>query len=137
MAKPHKHAAIIKAWADDPSQAVWCWNPHHAAPEWLRVQNIYWEQSVHYALGDKPTAPPRKMCTLAGVAFPAPETEAPPHCMDVYFSSPMGTSKEWWISAEYDLKRLHAGFMHLDRASAELHSTALAAANRQAIEAAR
>lgn len=65
MPTPHKHAALIKQWADDQSQDVWFWDAHAG---WVHDDEPTW-LCVHYALGPKPTQPPRNMCTLAGVEF--------------------------------------------------------------------
>lgn len=137
---PHKHAALIKAWADDPSQAVWSFT----SLEWRKVDTPSWCETSAYALGDKPAAPPRRMCTLAGVEFPMPETEAPAPGVKVYVPDtyPVQGCKptydtSWNGGDGSQLIWLKLGMVHLTKEAAEAHADALIAATKQAIEAAR
>ena len=75
MKTRQKHAAKIIQWAQDTSQSVWYWSTN--ANAWLDTYDPSWADFLIYVLGEKPTAPPRKMCTLGGLEFPAPETVAP------------------------------------------------------------
>lgn len=143
MPTPHKHAALIKQWADDPSQLVWYWHEHTRT--WLtsNYQNMTANDNAHYAVGPRPTQPPRKMCVLAGVEFPMPETVAPPEDTVIFTpdlvigSDELQFSKWEWEGIPSDERWLESGLIHLTREAAEQHSRALLAANKQAIEAAR
>ena len=78
--KTHKHAALIKQWADDPSQKVWFYCRSEAG--WCQTSPPQWSIHCDYALGDKPPKPPMILCTLAGLQFPMPETVAPRDLLD-------------------------------------------------------
>lgn len=139
MPTPHKHAALIKQWADDPSQPVWIWTGHQWEPP-LHHECPLWLADVPHALGPKPTQPPRKMCVLAGVEFPMPETH-PLDCHQCYFVTRVahigGVAEFKWAGDAFDLGRLGDGLVHLTREAAEAHGRALLAANKQAIEGAK
>lgn len=131
---PRPHAELIKRWADDDSLTVWCWTGPPAA--WTEaVPN--WYEHFQYALGEKPTAPPRKMCILGGVAFPAPETKAPANGTQYYAAGySIGAPTYPWLSNILDFDALETGRVHLAEQAAIAHSKALVAANLLAIEAA-
>lgn len=138
---PHKHAALIKQWADDSSQKVWQWSPR--VNEWFEMNAVTWDATVHYALGPKPTQPPRKMCSLAGVEFPMPETVAPEvgaryFTPDIVLVAGLAGSQDWnWGAIETDDRWLRQGLIHFTREAAEQHSRALLAANKAAVEGAK
>lgn len=137
MPTPHKHAALIKQWADDPSQTIWMW--FHDAERWDAVCP-YWNTDSIYAIGERHTQPPRKMCVLAGVEFPLPETEAPAMGTHYFVSNDMAPTRPFchiWNGTEFDTEPLRAGYLHLTREAAVEHGIALLAANTQAIEAAK
>lgn len=139
--RPHKHATLIKQWADDPGRTVWFFDPVMPMRGWIELAgDPVWNPKLHYAIGDKPTAVPRRMCTLAGVEFPAPETE-PPEIGASYWSA--DTSLQYavqllrWDGDAYDMACLNNGFVHATRAAAEAHTNAVISATKQAIESAR
>lgn len=134
MTKPHKHAALIKQWADDPSQHVWYWSPSGGI--WRQTEPS-WCETTTYALGPKPTQPPRKMCVLAGVEFPAPETKTPGEGQRYYAAMPFGAREYYWVNNVTERDWLRLGLVHLSREAAEQHARALLAANKQAIEGAK
>lgn len=143
MPTPHKHAALIKQWADDPSQAVWHWRPQ--ALEWLGAnfggESPSWDEEWRYALGPKPTQPPRRTCVLAGVEFPAPETVEPANGAACYrpdvIGGVYGVAEDPWGDCDTLWHCLEHGLIHLTREAAEQHSKALLAANRAAVEGAK
>ena len=142
MNTPHKHAALIKQWADDPSQDVWYWSDW--SNKWVcDSPEPKWYLDTQYALGPKPTQPPRKMCVLAGVEFPAPETKPPEIGTRIFFASMVRTdwtyeySYGWKGTCEGEQLLFNHGLVHLTREAAEQHSRALMAANKAAIEEAR
>lgn len=139
---PLKHAALIKEWVDDPSKEIWGWAPD--LKDWLRVtvnHPLSYPQH-HYALGDKPAKPPRRMCTLAGVEFPEPEHVEPANGTR-YWAASVLTGYEQdanlftWHGDEVDKIAFKAGIIHMNDGAAQEHSRALAAATKQAIEAAK
>lgn len=137
MPTPHKHAALIKQWADNPSQTVWFWSPAGNRWESSTFSNmVAYTTGGTYALGEKPTQPPPKMCVLAGVEFPAPETVGPAQVTLVYFPDGGGgaTHGRWDQRDGFMTGLLEKGYVHLTREAAEQHSRALLAANKQAIE---
>ena len=138
MPTPHKHAALIKQWADDRAIGVWLWDGINWV-EPLNHRSPLWMESVPHAVGPKPSQPPRKMCSLAGVEFPAPETVAVQKNRVYFYPSVYGENK-YGSGHRYDDaaddRALAAGLIHLTREAAEQHSKALLAANRQAIAAA-
>lgn len=138
MATPHKHAELIMKWAEDTSQTVWCWDlfkgewhpPLGPTPIWL--------ETATYAVGDKPTQPPRKMCVIGDFEFPCPETEAPHHQAHYWFPSITDIVHSYrWVGDDYDIGKLEGGILHLSQEAAEHHARALLAANKQAISQAK
>jgi hypothetical protein len=127
----HPQSELIKHWLDDTSQQLWYWSRYcHVWEETLVIN-----QDNIYAVGDKPTSPPTKMCELAGVKFPAPVSD----------SSLMKSGQKYWIASAhfvdsllwrndaYDCRVCDFGLTHLTKESAEQHSRALMEANLQAI----
>lgn len=141
MPIPHKHAALIKQWADDPSLTVWYWDA--ANQNWFDCEDDPDWSYDHMAVGALPTQPPRKMCSLAGVEFPAPETVAPLIGSKFYVANM--TRRDWSKEYAYNWRGdsdgaqllLEVGLVHLTYEAAEQHSKALLAANKQAIEGAK
>lgn len=137
MPTPFKHAALIKQLADDTSLAIWYWHRGHKA--WFTgTPELLFDSDEIMAVGDKPTDPPPRMCTLAGIEFPAPLTVAPEVGTTFYFAS-MYRGKtspsplNWRGDSIGQQALLELGVVHLTREGAELHSDALIAANKLAI----
>lgn len=69
----HPRAELIAKWLEDTTQVIWYWD---------ELENIWSKGKIDYltdvndeaaySVGEKPTKPPQKMCTLAGVSFPVP-----------------------------------------------------------------
>lgn len=140
MTKPHKHAELIKKWADDPSQTVWHWyidgwwscHPANGSPSWYETN--------YYAVGEKPTSPPRKMCVLAGVEFPMPLTEPHVYGSSYWTIDPAETSgvmRRSWQDDTRDARILKSGMAFDTREGAEAYARAIIAATKQAMEAAK
>lgn len=141
MPTPHKHAALIKQWAEDPNQEVWFWSNFNKRWELSTFNNmVAYTTGGTYALGPKPTQPPYKMCVLAGAEFPMPET-SPPEPHKVYYMPNIYHTNEVsiirWEGDRFDMDRLSQGFVHLNRDAAHAHAIALAKASKQAIENAK
>jgi hypothetical protein len=127
----HPQAEVIKQWLDDTSQQLWYWSRYcHVWEETLVIN-----QDNIYAVGDKPTSPPTKMCELAGVKFPAPVSDA--NLMEkgqkYWIASAHLVDSLLWRNDAYDCRVCDFGLTHLTKEAAEQHSKALQAANLQAI----
>jgi hypothetical protein len=134
----HPQSEIIKVWVEETTE-LWVWLEE--SKEWKKsyILEVITCPNLTYAIGDKPTSPPVKMCELAGVKFPAP------------FKNPFllkSNTKYWvaennfkhvryWESSPYDVTACEAGFIHLTEEGAEQHYEALVAANLQAIKEAK
>lgn len=73
---PRAHSELAARFMADSSLKCWAWMPS----EKLWAENVCptWHYNVAYHVGhEKPTAPPKRKVTIAGIAFDAPETEAP------------------------------------------------------------
>jgi hypothetical protein len=136
MPTPHKHAALIKQWADDRTIGVWLWDGINWV-EPLNHRSPLWMESVPHAVGPKPTQPPRKMCSLAGVEFPIVEIAALANNTVYWSAHVVQAHASRWFSDATDKERLAAGIVHLSQKAAEQHSKALLVANKQAIEGAK
>ena len=126
----HPQAEVIKQWLDNTSQQLWYWSRYcHVWEETLVIN-----QDNIYAVGDKPTSPPTKMCELAGVKFPAPNNKALTKHALYFIADASGHSYSVsWYDESIDCKILDAGLIHLTRKAADQHSKALMATNLQAI----
>lgn len=140
MATPHVHVELIKKLADDTSLTIWLWSPNRE--KWVQATfaDVCNFPGYVFALGDKPTAPPRKMCELAGVKFPMPETVAPKYGTD-YWSVDENMERTaticTWVDSNHDFERLKARRVHLNPDAAVAHFRALEAATKWAMEEAR
>lgn len=132
---PHKHAAKIIKWAQDTSLPVWGWS--QGQEKWVICENAFWSSNAFYELGEKPTAPPQKMCTLGGLEFPMPETVAPEVCQEVFYVTTSKVHFLHWDNEANHQKWLHDGCVHLTAANANMHLAAIQAANQQSIKDAK
>jgi hypothetical protein len=131
----HPQAEIIKVWVEETTE-LWVWLEE--SKEWKKsyILEVITCPNLTYAIGDKPTSPPVKMCELAGVKFPAPVLDASVmlHDKDYWVANPFfGSHKFFWNNTSNDARILEMGFVHLTQKNANLHGDALQAANLQAI----
>ena len=89
-----------------------------------------WYEKLAYHVGhEKPTAPPKRKVTLAGITFNAPETKAPEPGTRYWYPDTVAVSAKifhnYWKNNEFDRHLLERGFVHLNRGDAELHAEAL------------
>lgn len=63
---PHKHAALIKKWADDPSIKIECLHPEVGGVRWLPVDNPTWKTNLEYRIKPERVYP---TTSLSGVAL--------------------------------------------------------------------
>lgn len=142
--KPHPHAAVLAEWLKDTTLPLWFWDTaSEPGPKWSVLDGhnlVTMGSGYRVSIGSKPTAPPQRMCVLAGVEFPEPLREAPPFGVTVYLPSMLsGTDVEeltWTENCAVE-RLINAGLCHLDEDAAADHALALLAATKQAVEAAR
>ena len=135
MTTPRPHAEMIKKWADDESLQKWRWSP--IIKEWRNSGKCWYVGEIYHVGHTEPTAPPKRMCTLGGLKYPAPETVAPPLGAKFWVAGACGKPYELYWQTSTGCLELNAGLFHLNREAAELHSKALRIANMQAIDSAR
>lgn len=114
MKTPHKHAALIHAWADGAEIEM-----ELSDGSWESVSPTCGE-SINYRI--KP-----QMCKINRFEYPAPEMVAPKYGM-TYFV-PDGTHRHLhrvytWDSILLDLIRLKLGLVHLTKQNAIAHARA-------------
>lgn len=132
MTTPHKYAALINQWVEDTSQKVWIWGDEG----WHWNKYPMWQENFHYAIGDKPTHIPSKMCVLGGLEFPMPLSTTP-EIGYKYFLADVADrcpTSACWAADRHDERWLAAGLVHHSEWAAQQHINAMCAANRQAIE---
>lgn len=129
--KPHKHAELIKMWADDPSLRFEVrYTPNE---EWVpTVKDIpAWDEDAEYRV--KP-----KVMYINGIEVPAPESSAPAMGTQ-YFVPNLQCSKDCghadviaptWSGSDADIGRLECGMVHLNAENAAIHKRAIVAANK-------
>ncbi|RZJ26184.1 MAG: hypothetical protein EOO54_03710 [Haliea sp.] len=86
-----------------------------------------------FAVGDKPTAPPVRMCTLGGLQFPEPLRAAAAEDR-VWVAGITGAFYARHHCTEQSMQLLADGFLHATEAAAMQHSAALRGANLEAIK---
>ena len=122
---PRAHAELAARFMEDDSLKCWIWNSHEK--RWVENECPLWNYNGAYHVGrEKPTAPPKRKVTMAGITFDAPETEAPK----------VGT-KYWledveltWSGEQVEQRWLANRLIHLDRENARLHAQARRELNR-------
>jgi hypothetical protein len=131
----HQQAEPIKQWLEDTDQQLWVWLTDSKTWSSSYIEEVLSCPNLSYAIGKKPTAPPTKMCELAGVKFPAPVSDA--NLMEkgqkYWIASAHFVDSLLWRNDAYDCRVCDFGLTHLTKESAEQHSKALMAANLQAI----
>lgn len=127
---PRVHAELAARYMTDDSLKCWSWKQD----EKLWVERIYptWLYNLAYHVGhEKPTAPPKRKVTMAGITFNAPETEALELRTEYWLVRPGETFSQRWNDDSFDHRWLANGMVHLDKENARLHTQALIKLNRQ------
>ena len=133
MTTPRPHAEMSALYMSNSTLKCWYWHDHN----WVEVLVPSWATSTVYFLGhEAPTEPPRKICTLGGLTFPAPETIAPGKGRDCWLVFTDSAARVTWYSSDLYERLLKSGYVHLTEEAAQAHSKALIAANRLAVEGA-
>ena len=139
MTKPYPHAELIKQAADDQYLEIWRYS--HFNSKWQKtffsILANPENSNVKFAVGEKPTAPPRKMCVMGGIEFPAPESVALEKWQAYWVIGGDDINCFKWGNDEMDEDWLKRGLIHLTESAAQAHWNAREAANKQAIEAAK
>jgi hypothetical protein len=134
---PHPRAELIAEWIKDTSQEIWFWN----GSDWISTYDkalITIRNAGHYAIGHKPTQPPARVCTLAGVEFPEPMRSAPPVGTKVWLATLNGGPIEGeWEGESYEIEAFETGRVQATREGAIAQGRAMLAALKQAVEGAR
>lgn len=134
---PHPQAALIKSWADDPRQQVWYRSDTYQEWTGCSFNVALFDLHQHIAIGPKPTAPLRRVCTLGGLEFPEPESATPPPGARFFLVGSGESLTTIWGGTSLEFTWLVERYIHLTREAAEAHSRALLAANLEAVRGAR
>ena len=127
---PRAHAELAARYMSDSSLKCWLWDP--SAEQWDLRRYPVWHEDVIYHVGhEKPTAPPKRKVTIAGITFDAPETEAPKVGTKYWLVDMDRAISIRWRGIQIERQWLTSGMIHLDKESACLHSQALNELNRQ------
>lgn len=125
---PRLHAEMASRYMADDSLKCWLWNGN----EWAFAAVPMWfAESIYHVGHKKPTAPPKRKVTMAGITFDAPETEAPKVGMKYWLIDIDRANSMVWSGSPVEQRWLAAGLAHLDYENARLHTQALIKLNRQ------
>lgn len=125
---PRLHAEMASRYMADDSLKCWLWN----GDEWeLAASPMWYAESIYHVGHEKPTAPPKRKVTMAGITFDAPETEAPKVGMKYWLIDIDRANSMVWSGSPVEQRWLAAGLAHLDYENARLHTQALIKLNRQ------
>ena len=128
MTEKRPHAELAIKFYSDTKMKCWMWRED--SQRWLDIGKPVWNAARIYEVSEtKPTQPPKKRVTLAGITFDAPETKAPEPGTRYWYpdtiSISVKTYTNCWGDSEFDRHLLERGFVHLKKEYAELHSKAL------------
>lgn len=124
--KPHRHAELIKQWADDPNlKFEWRKN---GIDNWKVVDKPAWNENAEYRIKPKE----QEYIIINGVKVPKPETEKPKigqlYCVP-YFGQ-IDFHVLLWCDDEWENEYLQNGMVHLNSCAAALHKHAIVKANK-------
>jgi hypothetical protein len=105
MNKPHKHAALIKQWADNPSLEIQC---RLAEGTWVDCCNYFnWNTTLEYRIKPQPHKWQKEIDAYkAGkrCQWRATSPMAPPVCRQWQDMTPNSNNWAWGLSYEYRIK---------------------------------
>lgn len=115
MNKPHKHAQIIKAWADGHDIEF------KGTRGWTIVVHPTFSEATEYRIRPK-------VIRINGLEIPEPERAVPAENQIYYY--PSVTDSDWvsgfsWHNDSIDKRILEAGLLHLTHANAWAHARAI------------
>ena len=127
---PRAHAELAARFMADSSLKCWMWML--SGTFWLEQKHPNWHEGLIYHVGrEKPTAPPKRKITMAGITFDAPETEAPKVGAKCWVVDVESAYHFEWGGGPAEQQWLAAGQVQLDEENARLHALALRELNRQ------
>ena len=130
MTEKRPHAELAIKFYSDTKMKCWVWDED--SRRWLDIGKPAWNVIRIYEVSEtKPTKPPKKRVTMAGITFNAPETETPNMGARYWLANVESTVEFAWNGNLIDQQWLAAGLIHLDRENARLHAQALRELNRQ------
>lgn len=127
---PRLHAEMASRYMADDSLKCWLWN----GDEWvLAALPMWYAESIYHVGHEKPTAPPKRKVTMAGITFDAPETDELALGAEYWLVQFCATCARLhrWSNDPYDHRWLANGLVHLDEENARLHAQAMNKLNRQ------
>lgn len=134
----HKHADLLKQWADDYSLRFFWWDWSHrawveASPEAvIRAHDLNALCVAH----TRPTEPLKRFCTIGSFSYPEPERVAPAIGTICYYPTLSNGTNSWntftWTGEDFDQRMLARGLIHLDGTSAKQHAEAMLLASKAA-----
>ena len=127
---PRPHAEMAAQFMADSSLKCWAWAVD--ARRWVENERPRWyENLVYHVAHEKPTAPPKRRVTLAGITFNAPEVEPPEVGAKCWAVNVESVYHFEWGGSPAEQQWLAAGQVQLDEENAHLHALALRELNRQ------
>jgi len=135
---PHKHADLLKQWADDYSLRFFWWDWAHrawceASPEAVvRNSDLPALRLAH----TRPTEPLKRYCTIGSFSYPEPERVAPARGTRCYYPALSNGTDSWdgfeWHGSDFCVRMLESGLVHLESQDAKTHATAILMATKAA-----
>ncbi len=127
MTEKRPHADLAIKFYSDTKMRCWRW---YWDGSWEDITHPSWhEDDIYEVCEHKPTHKPKKLVTLAGITFNAPESVEPALGTVYWVPAPLSTSNNTvsvrWKDGVFDRCSLERGFVHLDKEDAELHAKAL------------
>lgn len=120
MPTPHKHAALIKKWADNPKLQFEFSNVH--VSQWKACPGVpLWDEQSEYRVA-------KQTMTINGHSFLEPESEAPEDSTEYFVPCFVSTSRvnvARWGSSQFEFQLLAEGLVHLTASDAAAHAKAL------------
>ena len=127
---PRAHAEMAARFMADSSLKCWAWVP--STKLWVENERPIWLDNLIYHVGhEKPTAPPKRKVTIAGITFDAPETDELAQKTEYWLVRFGEVFLQFWDDDSFDKRWLGNGLVHLDEENARLHAQALLELNRQ------
>ena len=137
MSKHPNYHQIVAA-AADTTLPVWHWST--SSQGWMKTNasSLWYDQGdMRFAVGDKPTAPPQRMCTLAGACFPEPMRVAPKEGEQYWLVTQDGPWRQTWHALSCERAWLADHRCHATEEAARAHFEALRAKNLEAVRNAK
>lgn len=133
----HAHADLLHRLADDCELAVWYWASY--GPFWVIASHeaiVFDDNGAnHYALGDKPTAPPKRYAMVEGVRVPMTHLTVAPKSGTYWFiQSNDFVQNDIWLADSWDTGRFAINNCYATEADAIEAAAAWAQVRKNAAE---